>query len=104
MARYDFKPIDIGVRIADRKAENEPGLWRGIQRAASVVRQAGDLDYMESSIAAKAYYVLNKLNRRATLEDIAGMLPKFGWLVIEKQTGEGDGFSCEGRPHHEEPG
>jgi uncharacterized protein YwgA len=85
MARYDFKLTDIGIRIADRKAENEPGLWQGIQRAASVVKQAGDLDYMELSIAAKAYYVLNKLNGRATLEDIAAMLPKFGWSVTEKQ-------------------
>ena len=85
MARYDFKLTDTGIRIADRKAENEPGLWQGIQRAASVVKQAGDLDDMELSIAAKAYYVLNKLNGRATLEDIAAMLPKFGWSVTEKQ-------------------
>lgn len=85
MARYDFKLTDIGIRIADRKAANEPGLWQGIQRAASVVKQAGDLDYMELSIAAKAYYVLNKLNGKATLVDIAAMLPKFGWSVSEKQ-------------------
>ena len=85
MARYDFKLTDIGMRIADRKTENEPALWQRIQRAASVVKQAGDLDYLELSIAAKAYYVLNKLNGKATLEDIAAMLPKFGWSVSEKQ-------------------
>lgn len=49
------------------------------------MRKAGDLDYMELSIAAKAYYVLNKLNGRATLEDIAAMLPKFGWSVSKAQ-------------------
>ena len=40
---------------------------------------------MELSIAAKAYYVLNKMSGRATLEDIAGMLPKFGWSVKKEQ-------------------
>jgi uncharacterized protein YwgA len=85
MARFDFRFTEIGTRIADRKAEKDPGLWQRIQRAASVVKQAGDLDYMELSIAAKAYYVLTKLNGKATLEDIAGMLPKFGWSVSEKQ-------------------
>ena len=85
MARYDYRLTEIGNRIADRKAEKEPELWQAIQRAASVVKQAGDLDYMELSIAAKAYYVLIKLNGKATLEDIAGMLPKFGWSVSQQQ-------------------
>jgi len=85
MARFDFRFTEIGARIADRKAENDPELWQRIQQAASIVKQAGDLDYMELSIAAKAYYVLTKLNGKATLEDIAGMLPKFGWSVSEEQ-------------------
>ena len=40
---------------------------------------------MELSIAAKAYFVLIRLNGKATLEDIAGMLPKFGWSVTKEQ-------------------
>jgi uncharacterized protein YwgA len=85
MARHDFKLTDLGARLADRKTLAQAQLWSQVQRAAAVVRKAGDLDYMELSIAAKAYYVLNKLNGKATLEDIAGMLPKFGWSVSEKQ-------------------
>ncbi len=85
LARHDFALTDVGVRMADRKAQQNPGLWEQIQRAAVVVTKAGDLDYMELSIAAKAYYVLNKLNGKATLVDIAAMLPKFGWTVTDTQ-------------------
>jgi uncharacterized protein YwgA len=85
MARHDFKLTELGMRLADRKAAVQSQLWVRIQKAAQVVRKAGDLDYMELSIAAKAYYVLNKLNGKATLEDIAGMLPKFGWSVKKEQ-------------------
>lgn len=85
MARHDFSLTSVGIRMADRKAEQNAGLWNQIEHAAEIVSRAGDLDYMELSIAAKAYYVLNKLNGRATLEDIAGMLPKFGWTVSDKQ-------------------
>ena len=85
MARHDFKLTEVGCRLADRKVATQMQIWTNIQNAASVVRKAGDLDYMELSIAAKAYYVLNKLNGRATLEDIAEMLPKFGWSVAKEQ-------------------
>jgi predicted AAA+ superfamily ATPase len=40
---------------------------------------------VELSIAAKAYYVLNKLNAKATMEDIAEMISKFGWTVSDSQ-------------------
>ncbi len=85
MARYDFKLTDIGNRMADRKIEKEPELSTQIHKAASVIKQAGDLDYMELSVAAKAYYVLNKLNGKATLEAIGEMLPRFGWSVSQRQ-------------------
>jgi uncharacterized protein YwgA len=85
MARHDFGLTSVGIRVAERKAEQNGGLWDQIQKASAVVTKAGDLDYMELSIAAKAYYVLNKLNGKATLEDIAGMLPKFGWTVTDRQ-------------------
>jgi uncharacterized protein YwgA len=85
MARYDFGLTDVGARAAERKARQNPDLWRRIERAAEVIRGAGNLDYMELSMAAKAYYILRRLNRRATLEDIKDMLPTFGWSVSDEQ-------------------
>lgn len=92
MARYDFNLTESGIRMADRKAERHEELWQRIQSATKVLKEAGDLDYMELSIAAKAYFVLTRLNGKATLEDIAGMLPKFGWSVTKQQLEEATAF------------
>src|SRR4051812_38666770 len=85
MARYDYRLSEVGDKIAEKKAANHPELWQKISRAAQIVKDAGKLDYMELSIAAKAYYVLTKLNRKATLDEISAMLPKFGWTVSEPE-------------------
>lgn len=85
MARYDFTLTDAGIRISDKKAELHPQLWEQVQQAAKVITDAGNLDYMELSIAAKAYYVLMHMKRRATLDDISEMLPKFGWSVKKEE-------------------
>jgi uncharacterized protein YwgA len=85
LARYDFKLTDTGEKIAERKAERHSDLWQRLSAAAAVLKKAGNLDYMELSIAAKAYFVLIRLNGRADMEDIAGMLPKFGWSVSKQQ-------------------
>jgi len=85
LARYDYRLTDAGTRIADRKASLSPELWNKIEAAAKVVSEAGNLDYMELSIAAKAYFVLIQMNHKATLEDISSMLPKFGWDVSKEE-------------------
>ena len=85
MARYDYALTDAGARLAEKKAASNPQLWEQVEAAAKVVRDAGNLDYMELSIAAKAYYVLMHLKRKATLDDISEMLPKFGWSVKKEE-------------------
>ena len=92
MARHDFKLTDVGTVLADRKISAQPEVWNKLQKAAAVLKKAGDLDNMELSIAAKAFYVLTKLHGKAKLEDIAGMLPKFGWSVSEAQLGKATDF------------
>ena len=84
-SRHDFKLTDAGLRIADKTAEHNPELWNRIEAVAKVVTEAGTLDYMELSIAAKAYFVLTRMNGKATIEEIAGMLPKFGWKVSSEE-------------------
>lgn len=92
MARHDFRLTDAGARLADRKIAAQPEAWRRIQKAAAVLKKAGDLNYMELSIAAKAFYVLTKLHGKAKLEDIAGMLPKFGWSVSQTELEKASDF------------
>jgi uncharacterized protein YwgA len=92
LARYDYRLSDVGSRIADKKALACSDLWRKIQDAAGIVKHAGDLDYMELSIAAKAYFILRQLNRKATIDDIAAMLPKFSWSVTREELQKAAGF------------
>jgi hypothetical protein len=92
MARYDYKLTDDGERLAERRAEQFQSLWQRIDSAAKVLKEAGNLDYMELSIAAKAYFVLIRLKGKATLEDIAGMLPRFGWSVTNGDLAKATSF------------
>lgn len=92
LARYDYALSDVGSRITDKKVAANPELWNKIKDAADVVKKAGNLDYMELSIAAKAYFILRKLNRKATIDDIAAMLPKFGWSVSKEELESATGF------------
>lgn len=85
LSRHDYKLTEVGVRIADRKAMVNRDLWEKIEVAAKVVNESGNLDYMELSIAAKAYYILTQMNNKATLEDIARIMPKFGWNASGKE-------------------
>ena len=92
LARYDYALSSAGKRLADKKTEANPELWRRIESAAVVVGEAGNLDYMELSVAAKAYYVLTELGGKATIQDISAMLPRFGWSVTKEQLGRATSF------------
>jgi len=83
---YEYSFSDLGRRVADDLALKYPELWNQICNAAKVVESGGDHNYMELSIAAKAYYVLTqKLGGKGSLKDIEKLLPKFGWSVTENQ-------------------
>jgi hypothetical protein len=79
MARHDYFLTDEGKEFADAKAQVNADLWGNVQNAAEVIKKAGDLNYMELSIAAKAYFALTKLRGSASLEEIHALLPQFGW-------------------------
>jgi hypothetical protein len=85
LARYDYKLTEAGSRLAEKKAAANPDLWAKIEGASRSLIAGGNLNYMELSIAAKAYYVLTQLKRKATLDDISEMLPRFGWSVSKDE-------------------
>jgi hypothetical protein len=84
-ARHDYALTDAGVRLAARKSRANPELAQRIEAAARIVSEAGNLDYMELSAAAKAYYILTRLGRKATIEEISAMLPRFGWALKQEE-------------------
>jgi len=84
-ARYDYGLTSFGERVAEQVAVVYADLWKKIEGAASKLSSSGELDYMSLSIAAKAYYILEKEGGSSTLEEIKELLPKFNWSVSDAQ-------------------
>jgi len=81
VARYDFFLTQEGQRSADSKIERFSHLWKQIKNAATAIHEAGDLSYMELSIAAKAHFALSVVEKEVTMNEVSQLMRKFGWSV-----------------------
>ena len=86
--RHDFRLNDAGHKLAERRASDNPQLWKKVKSAAKILREAGDLDYVLLSIAAKTYYMLGKKRGSATAQQLADLAPRFGWKVEPQQVNQ----------------
>jgi hypothetical protein len=59
------------LSFTSKTCPNFAVLWNRIEWAAKSITGAVDLDYMELSIAAKAYFALIHLQGKATVDEIA---------------------------------
>ena len=59
LARHDFTLTDEGKEIAEKKARENPEVWQKIKSAADCFRQAGDINYVKMSVAAKTFFMLS---------------------------------------------
>jgi len=83
--RYDFRLTDQGQKLAAAKAKKYPDVWDRLQTATKIFNQAGDLDYMLLSIAAKTYFMFGRKKDEATEAELAALAPRFGWNVAEHE-------------------
>ncbi len=97
IARHDFDLTDAGRLIAEKKGETYPKDSVRIFEAASKIREAGgDLDYMELSVAAKAYFILAQQGDKASLRDVERIASSdFGWSVRESDLKKAKAFLKE---------
>jgi len=56
------------------------------------IRDAGNPDYMELSIAAKAYFILRKQNKGMTSAEMLKEAQKFNWNIPEQSLGRAATF------------
>lgn len=63
-----------------------------ITDAARRVLEAGDLDYMELSFAAKSHWILRRVEKPLSDADIAREAERFGWKVKPEQVHRGVQF------------
>lgn len=79
IARYDFKLTEEGERIAEEKARQNPNAWSKITTAATRLRDAGEIDYMRMSVAAKTYFMLKQRGKAATANELSESAQALGW-------------------------
>lgn len=80
VARYDFSLNEDGRKVAETKTSRESKLWRKLTQAAETLKKAGDVDYVELSIAAKTDFMLHK-KKKAKFDELVKLAKTFGWSV-----------------------
>ena len=82
MKRYDYCLTEDGRKICEPLL-NTPE-YRAIVDAVLRIQQAGQPDYMELSIAAKAYFILQKQGKGMTGGELLKEAEKFNWNIPEQ--------------------
>ena len=88
--RYELTPEgSAGVEWLRQNYEEEASR---VTTAAKRVVDAGNLDYMDLSFAAKSYWILCQTQKPLSDGDIAKEAPRFGWQVKPEQVHRGVEF------------
>ena len=93
--RCDYRLNKDGLAIAQAKSKKNAKLWRELQRAAGILKRAGNIDYMKLSVAAKAYFMLGQKKGQASMTELATLAKRFGWNVTPQQVREAARYLSE---------
>jgi uncharacterized protein YwgA len=79
MRRYDYKLTSQGIEVVQklRNTEEYSKIRQGVQK----IEAAGNPNYFELSIAAKAFFILRKQRRPMSTEEIKREAEKFNWDI-----------------------
>lgn len=83
--RYDYSITDDGRRILEPFVRSDE--YTAIDNAVSKIRDAGDPNYVELSIAAKAFYILEKQGKEMSASELRREAQKFNWTIQEHSLG-----------------
>ncbi len=92
IARHDFQLTEEGCKIANQKATQNPAAWQKIKRAVDLFKKGGDIDYMQMSVAAKAYFMLSEKGKPASAAELSESAKKLGWDPKPAEIAESIGF------------
>ena len=82
MRRYDYRLTEQGQEIA-RKLTDLPE-YEKIRESAEAIRRAGDPNYIELSIAAKAYFIISRQQRPMSIAEITKEAERYNWTIGEQ--------------------
>jgi len=79
--KYEFYLSNVGRKLLDRLIEEYPKENKTIKEFVDNLKDIGDLNYISLSLAAKAYYIIDKEGKSMTYEQIIEKAKAFGWDV-----------------------
>lgn len=85
MARYDYSLTEDGKKLLERKKKTYPEEWEKMVGCAKAIKDAGNLNYMELAMAAKAHIILKREKGKANRNSIKSVAEKLGWSISETE-------------------
>lgn len=82
MRRYDYRLTEQGEQIA-ANLSSLPA-YQEVLESVHAIQQAGDPNYVELSIAAKAYFIISRQNRPMSVPEITKEAEKYNWNIGEQ--------------------
>ena len=90
--RFDYCLTEEGRKAVQWLKGGYPEEAKKIEDAAFCIQKAGEIDYMDLSIAAKAYFILKKNQQPMAPREIAAEARNFSWHVEDPQIKSAVGF------------
>jgi uncharacterized protein YwgA len=90
--RFDYRLTSAGQEAVRCLKQSSAKETRAIAETAKRVVEAGNLDYVGLSIAAKAHYILRKAKKSMTAEEITSAAKGFSWQVKPEEIKKAIGF------------
>lgn len=81
MKRYDYRITEDGKEVVEVLREQSSDEYDQISKAFERIRAAGNPDYIELSIAAKAYFILKKGSKPMSRNELAHEAERFDWSI-----------------------
>lgn len=85
MRRYDYSLTEDGEKVLQPFSKSAE--YQAVEAAVRKIQAAGDPDYVELSIAAKAFFILRKQNKGMTAAELTKEAKKFNWNIPERSLG-----------------
>jgi DNA-binding PadR family transcriptional regulator len=82
MRRYDYRLTEDGLKVVEPLLGTPE--YRAMEEAIRRIQGAGDPNYFELSIAAKAYYILAKQGKEMSRTELQREAQKFDWNIQEE--------------------
>jgi uncharacterized protein YwgA len=79
--RYDYRLTNDGKEVVGVLETKMPEQWGKVSHMVKRIRENGDPNYLDLSVAAKSYFILRKQNKPMTDGEIENEAKKLGWQV-----------------------